>query len=50
LQAIEAAAVVPDARLRPALESLRDHDPCPKVQAAARAALEGRPALRPPAS
>jgi HEAT repeat protein len=47
LQAIEAAAVVPDARLRPALESLRDHDASPKVQAAARAALDGRPPASP---
>jgi HEAT repeat protein len=42
VQAIEAAAVVPDARLRPVLESLRDHDPSLKVREAARAALEGR--------
>ena len=49
LQAVEAAAVVPDARLRAPLESLRDRDASLKVREAARAALEGRPALRPPA-
>jgi HEAT repeat protein len=49
LQAIEAAAVVPDARLRAPLETLRDRDASLKVREAARAALEGRPALRPPA-
>jgi HEAT repeat protein len=42
LQAIEAAAVVPDARLRTALEALRDRDTNLKVREAARAALEGR--------
>ena len=41
LQAIEAAAVVPDARLRTALEALRDRDANLKVREAARAALEG---------
>ena len=49
LQAAEAAGVVPDPRLRAALESLRDHDPSLKVREAARAALEGR-APRGPAS
>ena len=49
VQAIEAAAVVPDARLRVPLESLRDHDASLKVREAARVALEGRPAPRPPA-
>ena len=44
LQAIEAAAVVPDARLRAPLENLRDRDASLKVREAARAALEGRPA------
>jgi HEAT repeat protein len=39
LQAIEAAAVVPDERLRAPLESLREHDPSLKVREAARAAL-----------
>jgi len=43
-QAIEAAVVVPDARLRPALEKLRDGDSSLKVREAARAALEGRSA------
>jgi hypothetical protein len=47
LQAIEAAAVVPDPRLRPALERLRDHDPSLKVREAARAALQGRAAPSP---
>lgn len=41
LQAIEAAGVVPDARLRAALESLRASDASLKVREAARAALEG---------
>jgi len=36
--------VVPDARLRPALEKLRDGDSSLKVREAARAALEGRSA------
>jgi HEAT repeat protein len=44
VQAVEAAAVVPDERLRPALERLRDHDPSLKVREAARAALGGTPA------
>src|SRR5262249_32594432 len=39
LQAVQAAAVVPQADLRAALESLRDHDPSLKVRAAARKAL-----------
>ena len=43
LQAIEAAAVVPDPRLRAPLEALRDRDANLKVREAARAALEGRP-------
>jgi HEAT repeat protein len=43
MQAIEAAAVVPDPRLRAALETLRDRDPSLKVREAARAALEGLP-------
>ncbi|PYQ50923.1 MAG: hypothetical protein DMF78_14445 [Acidobacteria bacterium] len=42
LQAVEAAAVVPDARLRDALARLRDGDASLKVREAARAALEGR--------
>ena len=40
LQAVQAAAVVPDPALRSALEGLRDSDPSMKVRAAARAALE----------
>ena len=47
LQAVEAAAVVPDARLRAPLEALRDRDASLKVREAARAALEGRPAASP---
>jgi HEAT repeat protein len=47
LQAIEAAAVVPDPRLRAPLESLRDRDASLKVREAARAALEGRPTPSP---
>ena len=47
LQAIEAAAVVPDPRLRAPLESLRDRDASLKVREAARAALDGRPAPSP---
>ena len=39
LQAVEAAGVVPDERLRAPLESLRDHDASLKVREAARAAL-----------
>ncbi len=42
LQAVQAAAVVPDPTLRSALEGLRDSDPSMKVRAAARAALEGK--------
>ncbi len=42
LQAVEAAAVVPDPRLRDALARLRDGDPSLKVREGARAALEGR--------
>jgi HEAT repeat protein len=42
LQAVEAAGVVPDPRLRAALETLRDGDPSLTVREAARAALEGR--------
>jgi HEAT repeat protein len=42
LQAVEAAAVVPDPRLRGALVALRDGDKSLKVREAARAALEGR--------
>jgi HEAT repeat protein len=49
LQAIEAAAVVPDPRLRAATEALRDGDPSLKVREAARAALEGRPSASPSA-
>jgi len=41
LQAVQAAAVVPDPGLRVALERLRDSDPNVKARAAARAALEG---------
>jgi len=47
VQAIEAASVVPDPRLRPAVEALRDHDPSLKVREAARAALEGKPPASP---
>ena len=47
LQAIEAAGVVPDPRLRAPLESLRDHDASLKVREAARAALDGRRAPSP---
>jgi len=47
LQAVEAAAVVPDPRLRAPLESLRDHDASLKVREAARAALDGRPGPSP---
>jgi len=47
LQAIEAAAVVPDPRLRPPLEALRDRDASLKVREAARVALEGRRAASP---
>jgi HEAT repeat protein len=50
LQAIDAAHVVPDARLRPALETLRDRDASLKVREAARSALEGRPAEASPSS
>jgi HEAT repeat protein len=50
LQAVEAAGVVPDPRLRPPLEALRDHDASLKVREAARAALEGRPAAASPSS
>jgi HEAT repeat protein len=39
LQAVEAAGVVPDERLRAPLESLRDHDASLKVREAARTAL-----------
>jgi HEAT repeat protein len=39
LQAVEAAGVVPDERLRAPLESLRDRDPSLKVREAARTAL-----------
>jgi len=42
LQAVQAAAVVPDPGLRVALERLRDSDPNVKARAAARAALEGK--------
>jgi len=42
LQAVQAAAVVPDPSLRSALEALRDSDPSMTVRAAARAALEGK--------
>jgi HEAT repeat protein len=41
LQAVQAAAVVPDPALRASLERLRDSDPNLKVREAARAALEG---------
>jgi HEAT repeat protein len=42
VQAIEAAAVVPDPRLRAALATLRDRDPSLKVREAARTVLQGR--------
>jgi HEAT repeat protein len=42
LQAVPAAAVVPDPALRAALERLRDGDPNLKVRQAAREALEGK--------
>jgi len=42
LQAVAAAAVVPDPRLRAVLERARDSDPSLKVREAAGAALEGR--------
>src|SRR5439155_1384828 len=43
LQAVQAAAVVPDPELRAALEHLRDSDPNLRVREAARAELAGRP-------
>ena len=43
LQAVQAAAVVPDPALHAALERLRDSDPSLTVRSAARAALEGGP-------
>ncbi|HUG55155.1 MAG TPA: HEAT repeat domain-containing protein [Vicinamibacteria bacterium] len=49
VQAIEAAAVVPDGRLRPALERLRDGDASLRVREAARTALGGRPGPSPSA-
>jgi hypothetical protein len=42
LLAIEAAAVVPDPRLKDALTRLREGDASLKVREAARAALQGR--------
>jgi hypothetical protein len=44
---VEAAGVVPDARLRDALTRLRDGDASLKVREAARAALEGHPRASP---
>jgi len=48
VQAVAAAAVVPDPGLRAAVERLRDGDPSLKVREAARAALEGKSSPSPP--
>jgi len=49
VQAVKAAAVVPDPRLRASLVKLRDEDASLAVREAARAALEGRPLPSPSA-